>query len=102
MLLCYFNIEPRLESDKIGIVETFRWNHWNLEHATFHGCTIDEIEWVVNHRGRGFPRKQGNGKWLVEGRGIGDRMIEVIFLRNPYPTVYVIHAMPLTTRRRRR
>jgi hypothetical protein len=29
-------------------------------------------------------------------------MIEVIFLRNPYPTVYVIHAMPLTTRRRRR
>jgi hypothetical protein len=41
-------------------------------------------------------------KWLVEGRGIGDRMIRVVYLLSPRPVAYVIHAMPLATRRRRK
>jgi hypothetical protein len=36
-------------------VKEFRWNDWNLEHATRHGCTVEEIEMVVNHPDRGFP-----------------------------------------------
>jgi hypothetical protein len=85
-----------------GTVE-FRWNDWNRENATKHGCAIDEIESVVRRGGRGFPRFIGDGKFLVCGRGIGDRMIEVIYIRDPAPavTIYVIHAMPLTLRRRR-
>ena len=81
----------------------FRWNRWNIEHATKHGCDIREIELVVNAGGRGFPRKQGDGKWLVQGRGNGGRIVEVVFVKDDPPanTIYVIHAMPLTTRRRR-
>ena len=79
----------------------FRWNDWNRDHATRHGCTIEEIESVVRNSGRGFPRKIGDEKWRVEGRGIGGRMVRVIYLLSPAPLAYVIHAMPLTTRRRR-
>ena len=74
----------------------FRWNAWNLEHATKHGCTVDEIESVVRNAGRGYPRKLGDGKYLVEGRGTGDRFVEVIFIYSPPQTIYVIHAMPLS------
>jgi hypothetical protein len=37
----------------------------------------------------------------VEGRGQGDRIIDIIFVLDEDETVYMIHAMPLTTRRRR-
>jgi hypothetical protein len=79
----------------------FRWNDWNREHATRHGCTIPEIESVVRNAGRGFPRKIGDQKWRVDGRGFGGRMVRVIYLLSPSPLAYVIHAMPMTTRRRR-
>ena len=81
----------------------FRWNAWNLEHATKHGCSIPEIEAVASNAGGGFPRKIGDGKYVVIGRGNGGRMVKVIFIKdnNPSNSVYVIHAMPLTLRRRR-
>jgi len=80
----------------------FRWNDWKLDHATKHGCRIDEIESVVRNAGRGFPRRIGPDKWYVQERGTAGRMIRVIYLLSPAPVAYVIHAMPLTTRRRRR
>ncbi|HZK80872.1 MAG TPA: hypothetical protein VFC46_07390 [Humisphaera sp.] len=82
----------------------FRWNDWNLEQTTKHGCRLEEIESVIRHEVRARrARKVGNDKWRVEGRGIGDRMMEAIFIWDDGDgdTVYVIHAMPLTTRRRR-
>lgn len=79
----------------------FRWIDWNREHATRHGCTINEIESVVQSAPRGFPRKRDRQKWLVVGRGTGDRKVEVIFLLDDDGTAFVIHAMPLATRRRR-
>lgn len=79
----------------------FRWNSWNTEHATRHGCTVGEIESVVVNGGRGFPRKTGDDKWLVRGRGTGGRLVQVVYVVSPADTIYVIHAMPLTTRRRR-
>lgn len=79
----------------------FRWNDWNLDHATRHGCTIEEIEALLRNPGRGWPRISGKGRFLVEGRGAGGRMIRVGYVLDPDNTRYVIHAMPLTTRRRR-
>jgi len=79
----------------------FRWISWNLEHVTKHGCSVDEIEAAVRAAHRRFPRKIDRDKWLVIGRGAGGRFIEVIFLLDPDGTAFVIHALPLTTRRRR-
>ena len=82
----------------------FRWNEWNREQTTKHGCTIAEIESVVRRYGH-LSRKCGGEKWKIEGRGQGDRFIEVIYFYDDDDdddTIYVIHAMPLTTRRRRR
>jgi uncharacterized DUF497 family protein len=80
----------------------FRWNDWNLEHATRHGVSVAEIESVMNRAGHGWPRKAGHDKWRIEGRGQGGRPVRVIYLIDRDDTIYVIHAMPLTTRRRRR
>jgi hypothetical protein len=85
------------------MADAFRWIEWNIDHATQHGCTIAEIESVVRNRRRPWPRKEANGKWMVEGRGQGNRMVRVVYLIDePDATYFVIHAMPLTTRRRRR
>lgn len=78
----------------------FRWNEWNTGQATKHGCARSEIESVVRNAGRGYPRYVGDGKWLVYGRGTGGRMIEVVFVLDADDTVYVIHAIPVTLRRR--
>ncbi len=86
-------------------VGAFRWNEWNLEHATRHGCSIAEIESVARKEIRGNrQRKAGDEKWIVRGRGQGDRLIQVIFLEDldGSDTLFVIHAMPVSTRRRRR
>jgi hypothetical protein len=79
----------------------FRWNEDNRDHTSTHRCTISEIESVVRNAGNGWPRKSGDGKYLVQGRGQGGRMIQVVYVVDEDGTFYVIHAMPLTTRRRR-
>lgn len=79
----------------------FRWIEWNREQATKHGCAIRDIERVVLNAGRGFPRKMDRKKWLVIGRAGAGQMIEVIYLLDDDGCAFVIHAMPLTTRRRR-
>ncbi len=80
----------------------FRWNAWNRAHATKHGVSIGEAERVVSLARRPWPRPIGDRKWMVEGRGQGDRFVRVVYLIDPQGTVYIIHAMPLITRRRRR
>jgi uncharacterized DUF497 family protein len=82
----------------------FRWNQWNIENCTKHGCSIREVEAVIENAGHGYPRKAANDKLLVIGRGQGGRVVEVFYLRDPAPekTLYPIHAMPVSTRRRRR
>ena len=90
----------------------FRWNEWNLEHATKHGCTVPEIEMVIRRElSHGRGKKVGDSKWAVQGRGTGNRMIHCVFVydlkreeevkEQAKSTIYVIHAMPLTLRRRR-
>jgi hypothetical protein len=84
------------------IVVDFRWNDWNREHAAKHDVSRAEAEGVVIRARRPWPRNVGGGKWMVEGRGVGDRPVRVVYLVDPDDTIYIIHAMPLTTRRRRR
>jgi hypothetical protein len=79
----------------------FRWNAWNEDHATKNGCSIQEIESVVCRHLR-QARHNGPEKWILQGRGQGDRVIQVVFLYDPDGTLFVIHAMPLSTRRRGR
>lgn len=78
----------------------FRWIQWNVEKVEKHGCTIREAEEVINHPTRGFPSRSGE-KYQVNGRGQGGRWVQVVYLIGPDGTIFVIHAMPLTSRRRR-
>ena len=80
----------------------FRWNEWNSEHATRHGVTIAEIEYVARNAWRPYPRELGSEKWIVVGRGDGGRFIQVIFVLDPDGTKYVIHSMVVNPRRPKR
>ena len=86
----------------ILVAASFKWHEWNLEHATQHGCTVAEIEVVVRNPGRGYPRHVGDEKLLVIGRGQGGRLIRLVYVIDDEGPIFVIHAMPVTTRRRRR
>ena len=79
----------------------FRWIEWNREKVARHGVSPAEAEQVVRGARRPYPRQNGKGKWLVIGRGRGNRVVEVVYLVDPDDTLFIIHAMPLTTRRRR-
>jgi len=77
----------------------FRWNDWNLDHATRHGILPGEAEAVVR---RGPARHLGDNKYCVRGRGHGGRLIQVIYVIDPGRTLYIIHARPLTEPEKRR
>jgi len=79
----------------------FRWNDWNHEHATKHGVSMEGAELVVRNASRPYPRRIGDEKWQVIGRGVGDRFVQVIYVVDPDDRLFILHAMPLTTRRRR-
>jgi len=77
----------------------FRWNDWNEEHIANHGVLVAEAESVA--RG-GKPQYRGDGKYLVVGRGQGERWLQVIYVLDEDGTVFVIHARALTYREKRR
>jgi uncharacterized DUF497 family protein len=79
----------------------FRWNDWNLDHATRHGVSREEAESLVQSARAPFPQQIGDDKLLVVGRGRGDRFAQVIYLTDDDGTLYIIHAMPLTDRQKR-
>jgi uncharacterized DUF497 family protein len=80
----------------------FRWNDWNLEHATKHDVSPIEAEHVVRNAGPPYPRSEGDGKWGVWGRGFSGRFVQVIYLIDADGTLYIIHARPLIDREKRR
>ena len=79
----------------------FRWNRWNLEHATRHGVQPEEAQQVVKQARQPFPLYRADDKWLVWGRGRGGPLLQVVFVLDDDGTVYVIHARPLTDREKR-
>jgi uncharacterized DUF497 family protein len=81
----------------------FRWNAWNLGHATQHGVSPSEAEGLVRGARPPYPHRIGEDKWLAIGVGQGGRLIQVVFLYDSDGvTVYIIHARPLTDRERKR
>ncbi len=80
---------------------TFRWNDWNRDKLAKHGVFVDEAERIVRGAKRPYPMRNAGGRWLSVGRGRGDRVVEVVHLIDADGTVFVIHPMPLSTRRRR-
>jgi len=81
----------------------FRWVEWNTLHILEHGVTPDEAEQVVRTARHPYPRRSRDDKWLVRGRGLGGRLIQVLFvLDEDEGTVFVIHARPLRGRDKRR
>ncbi len=79
----------------------FRWNAWNVDHIAEHGITPDEAEYVVNRAEPPFPREQGD-RYLVQGQTEQGWYIQVAYVIDPPPLVFVIHARPLTEREKRR
>ncbi len=80
----------------------FRWNAWNLDHATRHGVSPAEAEAVVEAARSPFPEQIGDDKLLVMGRGRGGRWVQVIYVVDDDGTLYIIHARPLTDPEKRR
>jgi uncharacterized DUF497 family protein len=78
------------------VLDEFRWNDWNLDHATQHGVSVEEAEHVVRFAKPPYPEQTMDGKWLVRGRGIGGRFVQVAYALDPDGTVFIIHARPLT------
>jgi uncharacterized DUF497 family protein len=94
-------------------MESFIWDDWNTEHATSHGVSIDEIEFVVARARSPWPMPQGDFKFLVRGQAASGRYIQVIYvlesdaaaidytevdlleLAESADAIYVIHARPL-------
>ncbi len=76
-------------------MKRFRWHQWNLDKVAKHGMSPLEAERVVCNASRPYPQKRKDGRWLVIGRGQGDRFVEVVYLIDPDGTIFVIHAMDL-------
>ena len=79
----------------------FRWIDWNRDHIAEHGVDEEEAEMVVRGAKAPFPIKIEEEKWLVKGRGIGGRFLQVIYIDDPDKTIFIIHARPLTEREKK-
>ena len=81
----------------------FRWIEWNVGHIAAHGVTPFEVERVVNGARPPYPEYQGDERWLVIGRGLGGRFIQVVYLTDEDDEMlFVIHARPIGDREKRR
>jgi uncharacterized DUF497 family protein len=80
------------------VEQSFRWNAHNLTHIAEHGVTSGEAQHVVTHAGRSYPRYIGDERWLVWGQTAFGAYLQVVYLKDPDGTRYIIHARPLSQR----
>ena len=80
----------------------FRWNEWNLDHATRHGVTPAEAEAVVTAAKPPYPEQVGGGKYRVLARGAAGEFVQVLYVVDADGTLYIIHARPLTEQEKKR
>jgi hypothetical protein len=57
---------------------------------------------VVRNAKPPYPELAGDDKLYVAGRGIGGRLLQVIYILDPDKTAFVIHARPLDEREKHR
>jgi len=79
----------------------FRWNAANVEHIGKHNIEPQAAEFVVRRARRPYPEKREDEKFYVAGRTESGEYIQVIFIIDPPPLVYVIHARRLNDREKR-
>ena len=79
----------------------FRWIDWNRDHIAEHGVKPEEAEIVVRGAKAPFPQEIEDEKFIVKGRGISGRFLQVIYLLDSDGTVFVVHARPLTEREKK-
>ena len=79
----------------------FRWNDANLEHIARHDVGRTEAEFIVRHARRPYPEKRENDKFYIAGQTSDGRYLQVVFIIDPPPVIYVIHARELTDREKR-
>ena len=79
----------------------FRWNDWNRDHIAEHGITPEEVEEVVTLAKPPFPEYRGDGKHAVWGQTASGRCLQVIYIVDPHPLRYVIHARTLDEQEKR-
>jgi uncharacterized DUF497 family protein len=79
----------------------FRWIDWNVQKCLKHNVTPDEAECVVSNARRPYPKKIEDEKTLVCGQTETGRYLQVIYLIDEDDAIFVIHAMPLTQRKKR-
>jgi uncharacterized DUF497 family protein len=79
----------------------FRWNDANREHIGRHGIAEWEAEYIVRHARKPYPEKREDRKFYVAGQTPNGDYIQVVFLIDPPPLIYVIHARPLSENEKR-
>ena len=79
----------------------FRWIQWNVDKCHKHGVSPDEAEEVVQNARRPYPRKMDDEKTIVCGQTEHGRYLQVIYLMDEDDALFVIHAMPLSSRKKR-
>jgi hypothetical protein len=79
----------------------FRWIEWNVGKCLKHGVEPEEAEEAVRNARRPYPRKLNDEKTIVCGQTDAGRYLQVIYLNDEDDALFVIHAMPLTRRRKR-
>ena len=91
---------------------SFVWNEKNIEHATSHGLTVEQVEYVVRNASEPYPKHIGDAKVLVRGQTESGFWAQAIFVfasdavdidyadvdlaALDDESVYVIHARPMT------
>jgi uncharacterized protein len=76
----------------------FRWNAWNVDHIAKHGVKPGQVEYVVRRARPPFPHQVGDEKFIMVGPDEFGLLLRVIYIADPDETAFVIHAMPLTDR----
>jgi len=59
----------------------FIWDDWNFDHLEKHQVEPLEAEYVARYPKKPYPRSIGSGKWLVRGRTLGNRQLQVIYVK---------------------
>lgn len=80
----------------------FRWNNWNHDHIAAHGVDPQDAQFVVCNARRPYPRKIGDGKYLVIGQAANGTYCQVIYVFDPDTKIFIVHARPLTGEEKRR
>ncbi len=73
----------------------FYWNDWNVAHIGKHMVDPVEAEYVARRARRPYPRSAGKDKYIVKGRTITGRWIQVIYTRRAAEDIDMTLLSPL-------